>query len=169
MIKVNFKKTISEPFCELTVYSSLNPIPLMLKLSNASVLPETIYSRNLAGENFIEFRFNKETKKLYEITIVAIQENTVKLDVYDWDSIGSQYYECFINDENDDESDELIFSEPIQILRSPKSLSFSWGEEISEKYAIAQNCILGIDSKENLCSIILINLTNELVYEILGF
>jgi hypothetical protein len=39
MIKVNFNKTNSEPFNELIIYSSLNPIPSTLKLSNTSVLP----------------------------------------------------------------------------------------------------------------------------------
>jgi hypothetical protein len=165
MIKLKFNKVISEPLSELVPYSSFNPIPATLKLSNTSMLSNTIYSRNLSGENFIEFRFNKDTKKLYEITIVAIQEDTVKLDVYDWNSSEDDYYECFILDENCD----LEFSIPIQILRSENALSFSWGDQTSKKYAIAKNCILGIDTNNNLCSIILVYLSKELIYKILGF
>jgi len=165
MIKINLNRTNSEPFSEFSIYNSLNPIPATLKLSNALVLPDTIYSRNLAGENFIEFRFNKETRRLYEITIVAIQEETVKLDTYNCSNNDGDYYECFIKDGEC----ELEFSKPIQILRSENSLNFSWDGETSKKHAISKNCILGTDVYGNLCSIILINLTSEIIYEILGF
>ena len=162
-MKLYFNKTILKPFSELILYSSLNPIPVILRLSNNTVLPETIYTRNLAQENFIELRFNKETKKLYEITIVAIQESTVELTTYDWEC-ENNYYECYIKGDS-----ELETSKPFQILRSEKSLTLSWGEQSSERYSIAKNCILGVDINDNLCSIILLNLTNEMIYEILGF
>lgn len=160
---VYFKKTVSEPFNELITYSSLNPIPITLKLISFNVLPETIYMRNLAGENFIEFRFNKKNKKLYEITVVAIQEDTVKLDVDD--QFGNdEFYECYIEDDS-----ELDISIPIQILRSDKSLCFSWSKETSKTYTITKDCILGVDNNNELCSFSLINLSEDLIYEILGF
>ena len=162
-MNLNFNKSVSEPFIELITYSSLNPIPLILKLSKDAELPETIYTRNLAGENFIELRFNKKTKKLYEITIVAIQEDSVKLGVNDCIS-SDEFYECYIEDDR-----ELDISKPIQILRSDESLLFSWGAPPSQLYTIAENCILGVDVEKKLSAIFLINLSNEVIYEILGF
>ncbi|MDR2274872.1 MAG: hypothetical protein LBF27_28445 [Sphingobacterium sp.] len=162
-MKLYFNSITSEPFSEVISYTSLNPIPVTLKLSNSKVLPDTLYARNLSGENFIEFRFNRETRKLYEITIVAIEEDTVKLDGDNWIG-GDEFYECCIEDE-----DELDISEPIQILRSNKSLCFFWGEKPFHIYPIAKNCMLGVDRDKKLCSVLLVNLNNELVYEILGF
>lgn len=162
MMKLSFNKTASVPFSELIVYTSLNPIPATLKLSNNSVLPETVYARNLAGENFIELRFNKETKRLNEITIVAIQENAVEFGIDDWIS-ENNFFECCIEDES-----ELDISKPIRILRSDNSLCFFWNEHLY-MYPISKNCILGVDSDKKLCSILLVNLNNELIYEILGF
>ncbi|KKO89152.1 hypothetical protein AAW12_23770 [Sphingobacterium sp. Ag1] len=162
-MKLYFKSITSEPFSEFISYSSSSPIPVTLKLSRSTILPNTLYARNLYGENFIEFRFNRETRKLYEITIVAIQPDTVKFDNDNW--IGrDEFYECCIEDEN-----ELEISEPIQILRSNKSLCFFWGEKPFHTYPIAKNCILGIDRDKKLCSVLLVNLNNELVYDILGF
>lgn len=127
-MKVFFKKAASEPSSVLTIYSSLNPIPFTLKINSLNSLPETIYTRNLSGENFIELRFCKNTKRLYEITLIAIQIDTVKIG-------GSNavrndvFYNCYI-----DENFELGISKPIQIIRSDESISFIWSNKISENY-----------------------------------
>lgn len=162
-MRVYFKKLISEQFSELNIYSSSNPLPLTLKLKNLKVLPETIYTRNLAGENFIEFRFNHETKELYEITIVAIQEDTVKLDVSN-QVVNNVFFECYIEDKG-----ELDISKPIRILRSDSELHFFWGEQPKQSYAITENCILGIDNDNNLCQLSFVKLNNQIINEILGF
>ena len=162
IMKLYFNKTDSVPYSELITYTQLNPIPATLRLSLNTVLPETVYARNLAGENFIELRFNKETKKLYEITIVAIQEDTVNIGIDDW-VVGDEFYECFIEDES-----ELDISKPIRILRSNKSICFFWNEP-SKMYPISKNCILGLNSDKKLSSVLFVNISNELIYEILGF
>lgn len=162
-IKIRSKKANSPINSDLEIYDSTNRIPFSLKIDYSGNRPTSIYCEISEGGNFIELWFDKETKKLYEITIVSIQEDTVKLSDYDLNS-EDVYYECCI--ENDC---GLEILKSVQILRSEKSLSFSWGEQPSEKYLIAKNCILGIDTNKNLCSIILINLSNEMIYEILGF
>ncbi|MBL7999652.1 MAG: hypothetical protein JNL32_13585 [Candidatus Kapabacteria bacterium] len=162
-MKLYFNKTAQMPFSKLIAYSSLNPIPAILKLSNDALLPDTIYTRNLAGENFVELRFDRHTKKLYDITIVAVQEDTVK--VVDNDKIVEEdFYNCFIADDS-----IMEISQPITVLRSNSSLCFFWGNQPSQTYSIAENCIIGTDNEKELCSIFLVNLSNELIYEILGF
>lgn len=162
-MRVYFSKTNSELFSELITYSSLNPIPFTLKLDRFNILPETIYTRNLSGENFIELRFNKETKQLYEITVVAVQENTAKFDI-EIKVNNDDFFECYIDDNS-----ELDISKPIQILRTDKSLSFCWSKQVSKTYSIAKNCILGIDNYDNLCYISLTCLNEDIIYNILGF
>lgn len=162
-MKVYFKKVNSEPFGELNTYSSLNPIPFTLKLKRSDFLPETIYTRNMEGENFIEFRFNKETKQLYEITLVTIQEDTVKSGL-DYQLNNEDLFECYIDD-----SSELDISTPIKILRSNRTLHFFWGKHPLKTYAITEICGLGIDGYNNLCSLSLVGLNEELIYDILGF
>lgn len=162
-MKVYFKKKVSELFSELNIYSSLNPIPFDLKLKNISVLPETIYTRNLAGENFIEFRYDKETKQLYEITVVAIQQDTVQSVVEEL-VVNSEIDECFLDD-----TSKLEISESIKVLRSDESLQFYWGKQLTKSFTITKECVLGVDEDDNLCALILTNLTKEVIFEILGF
>ncbi|WP_437922382.1 hypothetical protein [Sphingobacterium sp. LRF_L2] len=163
VIKIGFKEANTHIHSDLEIYDSTNRIPFSLKIDYPVNRPTSIYCEISEGENFIELWFDKGTKKLYEITIVSIQEDTVQLRGYDY-NIEGKYYECFI--ENDC---GLEISKPVQTLRSEKTLSFSWGELPSEKYLIAKNCILGTDANKNLCSIILVNLSSEVIYQILGF
>ena len=162
-MKVYFNKTNSEPFSSLISYSALYPIPFTLKLTSSETLPDTIYARNLSGENFIEFRFNKETKQLYEITVVAIQEDTVKSEV-GVKSGNVIFFDCYV-----DENSELEISKPVQVLRTDESLCFSWSNQVSKKYTIAKNCILGTDGSDNLCYIRVTYLNKDIIYDILGF
>jgi hypothetical protein len=163
MIKVNFRKVNVKPFSELVVYSTLNPIPFTLKLSNIAILPETIYARNLNGENFIEFRFDVSTKLLYEITLVAITNETVKLIEEDIPT-SNDFFNCYI-----DENSELDINEPVQILRSNKSLRLLWNDKNLSYYPVAENCIAGVDGNNNLNSLSLINLNERVIFDILGF
>jgi len=162
-MKVYFKKVNFKPFAELNTYSSLNPIPFTLKFQRSHFLPETVYARNLEGENFIEFRFNKETKQLYEITLVAIQEDTVVSGI-DSPFNDDELFECYIDDDS-----ELEISNPVQILRSDSSLHFSWCKCPPKTYAITKICGLGVDNDNNLCSLSLVGLDEELIRDILGF
>lgn len=162
-MKVYFKRKISELFSELNIYSSLNPIPFDLKLKNLNGLPETVYTRNLSGENFIEFRYDKETRQLYEITVVTIQQDTVQSVVEELD-VNRGIYECFLDD-----ASKLEISEPIKVFRSDKSLQFYWGKRFTKSFTITKECILGIDDSDNLRALILTNLTKEVIFEILGF
>lgn len=136
---------------------------MALKLRNTNVLPETVYTRNLAGENLFEFRFDKETRELYEITVVAIQQDTVQSVVVET-NINTKLYECFLAD-----ASKLEISEPIKVLRSDKSLQFFWGNQMTNSFTISKECILGVDDSDNLCALILTNLKKEVIYEIVGF
>lgn len=161
-MKVYFNNTDIVPFSELIIYNRLNRIPFTLKLSDGQ-LRDTIYTRNLFGKNFIELRFDQNTKQLYEITLVAVQNDTVKLEEYKA-SKSAGFFNCYI-----DEDEKLIISESMQILRSNKSLSFVWGNQESKSYRVTQNCFLGVDDNNYVCSISLTDLTAEAIFEILGF
>lgn len=162
-IKLHLERTVNPINSGLEVYNSENRIPASIKIDYTGNRPSSIYCEISNGENFIEIWFNKETKKLYEITIVAVQEDTVK--VVDNDKIVEEdFYNCFITDDS-----ILEISQPITVLRSNNSLCFFWGNQPSQTYSIAKNCIIGTDNEKDLCSIFLVNLNNELIYEILGF
>lgn len=162
-IKLRFEKATKLISSDLEVYNSENRIPFSIKINYPGNRPTSIYCELSEGENFIEFWFNKETKKLYEIAIIAIQQDAVKLATDDW-VIGDDFYVCYIDCDS-----ELHISKPVEILRSDKSLCFFWGKQPTYTYPIAKNCMLGVDSDKSLCSVLLVNLTKEMVYEILGF
>ena len=76
MIKVQLKKQ-DKPIVKFLWEDDY--IPFSITFGNNITVPETIYTRNLNGENFIEFRFDNNNKSLYEITLVAIQSDTIIL------------------------------------------------------------------------------------------
>lgn len=162
-IKLHFERVNKPINSDLEVYNSENRIPVSIKIGYTGNRPSSTYCEISNGENFIEIWFNKETKKMYEITIVAVQEDTVK--IFENDKIvEGDFYNCFI------EGDSIMeISQPITVLRSNNSLCFFWGDQPSQTYSITEYCILGIDNEKILCSIFLVNLSNELIYEILGF
>jgi hypothetical protein len=168
-MKVFFKQVTTCPFSELSIYSSLNPIPFSLRLNEELSLPETIYSRNISGENFIEFRFNKNTKQLYEISLVAIHNETVQeLDEKDssQDQItdNMEYFNCFI-----DENIELDFSIPMSIIRSRASITIIWSDSDLVFTAISDNCVLGTNGSGLLCSVTLVKLSETSIQDVFGF
>ena len=161
-IKLRFEKSNTLFYSNLEIYNPINRIPVSLKIDYSGNRPTSIYCEISGSENFIELWFDKETKKLYEITIVSIREDTIKLHADDLSS-GDVFYECYI------ESDKLNMSKPIKVLRSDKSLIFSWGGQTSKVYTITKNCMLGVDSENKLCSISLVNLNKKTIYDIIGF
>lgn len=165
MIRVSFKPTNFIVSAELYTYNSLNPIPFSLKIGNYSDLPETIYSRNLFGKNFIEFRFDKNSRKLYEITLVAVQQNTVYF-VDEIKNINTKdvSFSCFIQENSDFE-----VSIPIKIYRSNESIEFIWSEDHLDHYNISNNCNIGVNTNNDLCSVSLISLNKDEIFEIFGF
>lgn len=162
-MKLSFTKVAQVSFDDLTIYHPLNPIPATLSLSVDDSRPETIYARNLAGKNFIEFGFNKETKALFEIVIVSIEEESVKKSSDNWVP-GKEFYQCFIEEET-----ELSFLRPIKIMRSEASVFFMWDERHSQSYKISKNCELIVDDENRLCGIVLFDLSPAQVYDIFGF
>ncbi len=148
---------------ELEVYNSDNRIPFSINNSSLGTMPTSIYCELSDGNNFIEFWFEKETRKLYEISFVSIQEDSVRLNINKC-LAGDEYYECFLTD-----SENPVVSTPIQILRDDNSLLFYWGKKTVNSYLISKNCALGVDLNNELCSVFLINLSKELIYEGLGF
>ncbi len=163
-IKLGFKKTNRAIHSDLEIYDSINRIPFSLMIDYSGNRPTSVYCEILEGENFIEFWFDKETKRLYEITLVAIQENTVIKSGVDSELITDDLFECYIEDYS-----ESNISSPIQTLRSKKSLHLFWGKPSLKTYAITKTCSLGVDEYNNLCSVSLVELNEELIYNILGF
>jgi len=167
MLQISLKSRVSSPDLELSFYSSLNPIPFSLRLGNFSKLPETIYARNMYGENFIEFRFNKENKQLYDVTLVAIQNNTVNdIDTIELTCDNNVLYNCSIQ-----ESSALEFSMPMKIYRSKNAIKISWAidEKLLRYVFLSRNVLIGIDQNNSVCSIILTSLTQEEIFNVLGF
>ena len=167
MIKVSFEKTEVCPNVELSTYNAISRIPFSIKIGSHSTIPETIYARNLSGENFIEFRFDQNTNRIYEITLVTIQDNTVFniQSIKDDASIGN-YYNCLITEDS-----ELDSSVPMKIYRNSNYVKVVFGEiEANMNYfSLHDNYKLGVNSNGALSSIILTSLNEQAVLDIFGF
>lgn len=167
MIKVSFEKTEVCPNVELSTYNSISRIPFSIKIGSHSNLPETIYARNLSGENFIEFRFDQNTNRLYEITLVTIQDNTVfNIEGIKDAASSGNYYSCLITRDS-----ELDSSTPMKIYRNSHCIKvvFEKIEANTNYFSLHDNYKLGVNSNGALSSIILTSLNEQAVLDIFGF
>lgn len=166
MLKVNFKKIKEEPNVN-AVYSD-DYIPFSVTIGTYTDFPETIYARNLSGENFIEFRFDKNNQNLYEISLVAVQNDSVQeIKLLDLSVKDGSFYNCLIEKDS-----KLDFSQPIEIYRSHNSICVSWDieeEKTTDYYAMTNNCMLGVNSKSYLTAVVLTKLSQDDIFNIFGF
>jgi hypothetical protein len=167
MIKIATEKIDQVPFSILSLYDSINRIPFSLNLNQNSTLPETIYVRNLYGGNLIEFRFNKFTRELYDITQVMIQNNSV-IDVADAvESVKvdhSSFFKCYIDGEN-----SLEISEPMYIIRDKKSFTIVWSAENLKYFRISTNCVIGMNADNCLTSVTISQINKDDIMTVFGF
>lgn len=162
MIKVKLKELKKEPFQYLLLDDDY--IPFSLNIGSVDFLPETLYARNFCGENFIEFRFNKDTRHLYEITLVAFQPNRIFI-LHDtsFKQANQGVFSCMIED-----GSELDISKPMDVFRSYDTLSIVWSENDLKYFPITKNCILGVDKDNGLSAVILTSLSEKQIEEIVG-
>lgn len=162
MIKIKFKELTKDPFQDLLLYDEY--IPFSLKIGNSSFLPETLYARNLYGEDFIEFRFNKETRCLYEITLVAFQPDKISiLENTSFKRTVQGVFCCMIEDES-----ELDISKPVEIFRNSDTLCIVWSKAELNYFSVTENCVLGIDEENGLSAVVLTCLDEKDIDEIVG-
>jgi hypothetical protein len=168
MIKLNFKKVDTSPNAKMEFYSSINPIPFSLMIGKYHSLPTTIYSRNLSGENFIEFRFDKANHNLYEISLVAIQNDSVINRSLSKEIKVEGFYICNLIENNSLLEDTL----PIEIERDKNSICINLLNNKSSKIAyfpISNNSFLGIDDDCYLVSIFINKLSDKNIRDIFGY
>lgn len=169
MIKVVFEERKISLALGLSLYSSLNPVPFSLTWGNIDMLPETIYARNLNGENFIEFRFNKDTKLLYEISMVAIDSRSVvNMTAIGKNNINTTLFNCIIDEDNS----QLDNSDPVTVYRSNDAIEITWsteGKQDISYFSLSPNCSVGTDHNLYLVSVVLSNLTEDQIFDVFGF
>lgn len=162
MIKVKLRELEKEPNQHLLLQDEY--IPFSVRIGNANILPDTLYARNISGENFIEFRFDRNTKQLYEITMVALQPSIVSVAYSNTlDGVKKPFFCCMIENESD-----VDISKPIEIQRSTDALSLRWDQKFLNYFFISANCILGINEDHFLSAVILCPLSGGQIEEIVG-
>ncbi|MGM5631623.1 hypothetical protein O2K51_12040 [Apibacter raozihei] len=167
MIKVKLELLANLPKSNIEVYDNINRIPLLLTVDTSMHKEESIYCRNLNGENFLELWFNKRDKKLKEVDLLALQENTVKIVEKINLPEDNSYYSCFI----EINESVLEFSSPMIILRSDVSINilFKSIEEYNITYHyLTKECYIGITPDNYLISVGL-SLGKEQIVNIFGF
>jgi hypothetical protein len=167
MIKLSFSES-GKKSAKKGYYTPINPIPFSINMNWSETFPSTIYCRNLSGENFIEFRFDKSNQILFEISMISIQndsiQNTSSIDV----NIGKDKYFAskIIEEESicEDQQNAIIY-------RTPKSFCIVFGDKKMPDlvyYQIAEDIFLGIDDNFYLRSVLLDNLLRTDLVDIFG-
>jgi hypothetical protein len=167
MLKVFFEKIDYRPKIKLEMFDKKYPLPFTIKIGEYFSLPETIYARNLNEEDFIEFRFAKWEKNLYEISIVAIKEDRVRRDLFFPPNLDENiFYVCKVTEEDS----LLVDSNPVKISIGANALSIDMIDNLLEVkyYAIAENCFVGVNGNSFLVSLIINGLNEEIINDIFG-
>jgi len=168
MLKVDFKKIKNPPDTKIEFYDSINRIPLSITIGYYPSLPNTIYCENSSGQNFIEFRFDKGCYNLYEVSLVAIQNDTVINPSLSTTEKAEDFYVCSLIE------NESLFKDtvPMEIERGESSVCINLHTEKLSKvmyFPISGNCAIGVDENSYLVSILLHQLSEENVKDIFGF
>lgn len=168
MLRIFFEELTVIPEIKFDLYNSINRIPFSLRIGQPILSSESIYARNLSNENFIEFRFDKDNKNLYEITLVSADNNTleeIKKNEINYQK--NKFYSCFIQEENSELEDSI----PMKIFRNEMSIWINWDinkQSNVEYFSVSTNCLLGINPDSYLVSVILTNLLQEDIFSIFG-
>lgn len=167
MIKINVKNLENEPNLKLDFYDNISRIPLNIKLRDYKLSPNVIKFDNLEGGNFVEFRFDKDFGDLFEITVVSINNYTVKyLDKIQINVLDNHSNGFFINNLETEGVREGLLT---KIARTSSSLCFSFGDNDKLDYYKASGGVyIGIDSDHNLKSFYLEGLSQQNIKDIFG-
>ena len=168
MLKVSFKELKAVPEMKSEFYNSISRIPFSLKIVYSPITSAPIYARNLSDGNFIEFRFDKINKNLYEIVLVSVQTDTIQeVEEIKFNCRDQKFYSCFIHEEHSRLEDSIV----MKIFQDKKSICINWNtknEADIEYFALTNNYLIGINPDSYLVSIILTNLLSEDILNVLG-
>ncbi|MEO6839008.1 MAG: hypothetical protein ABI185_11525 [Ginsengibacter sp.] len=168
MLVVRFKKIENHPKSKIEFYNSINRIPLSITIGDYLSLPNTIYCENALGQNFIELRFDKDRKNLYEISLVTIQNDTVINKSLNKKVQTDEFYICNIVEGESLLKDTL----PIEIERDENSICINLLNNKSSNityFHVSDNTFLGIDDDCYLISIFINKLSDENIKSIFGY
>jgi len=169
MLKLNLEELKNESELKLEFYDVISRIPLNIKLHNCKIIPSIIKFDNLDGGNFIEFRFNKDTLELLEITIVSIDNDSVEIvDKIDVDIANIQNNNFFLDCFNAKERRKRL---SIKIMRTFNSICFTFGETNHELnyYRVSGDFYIGLDSSYMLKSFFIEGLSEQNLRDIFGY
>lgn len=161
MIKVNFSPKNNHADVNIE-YDDF--IPFTIKIGERNYLPDTIYTRNIYNENFLEFRFESESKKLYEITAVGIDFiNVIKIEQISFLNSFPLLYECYFSDENI----SFLFSEMTHVYKDKSSIKIEWNSKGDMNYYnISEQCTIGVNSSGELACLIINNIETDMLNSI---
>jgi hypothetical protein len=167
MIKVFFKGETLCPTTKLEMYDSINRIPFSISFGEYSTSRSTIYCRNINCKNFIEFIFDFKSTRLYEISLVSFDNDSILNRNEHLNTSNEKVFSCYFLKEKSTLDNKF----PVIIYKYINSIKIElvFPESISiATYCIAENCYLEVDENGYLKSIILSGLNENSVRNILG-
>ena len=151
-----------------TEISDNSPISFFIELENVRNIRETLCHRYLSDEYFIEFRFSKDTAKLYDVDMIFFNPKKVETRnelVLNIDT-SSRYFSCLVNAElttND-------IGGGFKVFKTSDSISFFWDADIINVlfFSIAENIYVGIDKDAYIKGFYIANLSENDLKAIIG-
>ncbi|EAY25941.1 hypothetical protein [Microscilla marina] len=165
MIKLNVSQIDSKEDPVIECYNDITRIPLNINLNNQILPQHTTTYDNIDEGNFIEFRFN-EVGKLYEITVIALNNDSVlETDRINVQKVDNSLYDFFHSEKHARKRSTM----KVQILKASESICVTLGaSEYIRYYKAADHLYIGVDNAGVFRSFFLDQLSKENVNDIFG-
>lgn len=134
-------------------------------ISNAESI--VLYS-NYHQENFIEMRFDKTSRRLYDIEMVCIDPSSVTVaNGTNTDVVGNDIYDCLWVENDTGDNIDVKTDFPTKIFRFDDSIKIVWSTDQLKYFRITDKCSVGIDNNNNIRGVLLTSLSSDIIQQII--
>jgi hypothetical protein len=168
MLNISFFEQKIGSQTKVEFYDSLNRIPFSISIGSFSSFPNAIYARNLSINSFVDFRFNKDSGELFEISMISINTGSI-INAEPFLEVDPNHtFICKLNEIDSVLEDKI----PTTIYTKNDLFCLMIGDLDEAKlnfFQIGTDIYLGIDENNFLKSLVLKSLSNENLNSIFGF
>lgn len=170
MIKVKVEDcSLTELYCKLEFYDLISRIPLNIRLRNTTNLTNVVKVDSLSESGFVEFRFDRSSKRLIEVTVVSINNYKVKSVRDIFVNVVDDKEKVILFDDNVENFNNQRFQFSLNILKGSSSVCFIFNSDsLLNYYKAAKGFYIGVNKKNEFASFYLDNLSEQNIKDIFG-
>jgi len=159
MLYIECIKLASQPSLKIDMMDDY-PLPINFRFGLGASY-EKIYTRNFVNEIKVEVQFDKDSRRFYDLSIIALPEESIPNISLTGIKVSSEvYYACLINTVK---TQKLEDDQPLSLFRDNNSFIILWpGNQLPslEFFAVAPGIFVGMN-RDNIFSALLFRLESK--------